>query len=71
MKKYGIKTVTKDSTPGFRDTDITEKWYPTEEERDKAYNYLNRKLDPLAEFFGNKGISNDYIEKSYSKIEKE
>lgn len=71
MKRYGIRTTSKDSTPGFRGTDIIEDWYPTESERDIHYEYLTRKTDPRAEFMANKGISNECIDDSYEKIEME
>lgn len=69
MKKYGIKTVCKDSTPGFRSTDVTETWYDSESERNKQYEYLTKKVDPYADFVANKGLSDEYNEYTYTKIE--
>jgi len=68
MNKYGIRTICRDSTPGFRSKDITERWYDSEEERDRYYDSWTREVDPIAEFIANKGVSNEYIEYSYEKI---
>lgn len=68
MKKYGIETVSRDDTPGFRSTDITVKWYDSETERDLEYERLTRKrtltLDDLVcSYYG------DAPSDRYSKIE--
>ena len=46
MKKYGIRTTEKDSTPGFRSKDITVRWFTSEAERNKYYDHLTTPRKP-------------------------
>ncbi|WET42420.1 hypothetical protein [Citrobacter enshiensis] len=66
MKKYGIETKEQDSTPGFRSTDYTKKWFDTEAERDDYYNHLTRPRKPSLDDLM---CDDDYISYSYTKIE--
>ncbi|HHV7361496.1 TPA: hypothetical protein ACUNBO_004215 [Morganella morganii] len=66
MKKYGIRTTEKDSTPGFRSNDITVKWFSSETERNKYYDHLTAPRKPdLRDMM----TDNDYITSHYEKIE--
>jgi len=68
---YGIKTIEKDSTPGFRDYSENKTWFSSKEERDKKYTdltsndeYTRSPKDTLLE------QNDSYLKFEYEKIEK-
>ncbi len=67
MKRYGIETIERDETPGFRGTTRTVKWFETESERNKSFEHYTRKVSPDVRDM----MINTYTDTSYYKIEED